>query len=101
MSKRSCDHPESGSSHCLHVIEYAQAVKEIYEIVPARKWSDEENRVNKIVFIGQISFFFCIVVIIIANKTLSLCLLIHVTETCAGHKLDEEALKTGLRECRA
>ncbi|KAF8103861.1 hypothetical protein N665_0183s0037 [Sinapis alba] len=53
------------NSDQLHIL---QAVKEIYEIVPARKWSEEENRVNKIVFIG--------------------------------HKLDEEALKTGLRECR-
>ncbi|CAH2033882.1 unnamed protein product [Thlaspi arvense] len=44
------------------------AVKEIYEIVPARKWSEEESRTNKIVFIG--------------------------------HKLDEEALKSGLRDCR-
>ncbi|KAL7110133.1 hypothetical protein ACP275_05G005400 [Erythranthe tilingii] len=30
-----------------------QAVREIYEIVPARKWKDEENRINKIVFIGR------------------------------------------------
>jgi G3E family GTPase len=38
------------------VIEYAQAVRDIYERVPARKWSEEENRTNKIVFIGHISF---------------------------------------------
>ncbi|KAL8532430.1 hypothetical protein ACS0TY_008873 [Phlomoides rotata] len=30
-----------------------QAVREVYEIVPTRKWQDEENRVNKIVFIGR------------------------------------------------
>ncbi|XP_010527742.1 PREDICTED: putative COBW domain-containing protein 7, partial [Tarenaya hassleriana] len=30
-----------------------QAVREIYEIVPARKWGEEENRTNKIVFIGH------------------------------------------------
>ncbi|KAM7487490.1 hypothetical protein LguiB_024974 [Lonicera macranthoides] len=30
-----------------------QAVREIYEIVPARKWRKEENQINKIVFIGQ------------------------------------------------
>ncbi|KAK9207856.1 hypothetical protein WN944_000204 [Citrus x changshan-huyou] len=28
-----------------------QAVKEIYEIVPARKWRAEEKQMNKIVFI--------------------------------------------------
>ncbi|KAL8052451.1 hypothetical protein ABFX02_05G005100 [Erythranthe guttata] len=30
-----------------------QAVREIYEIVPARKWKDDESRINKIVFIGR------------------------------------------------
>jgi len=30
-----------------------QAVRELYEIVPARKWKNEENRMNKIVFIGN------------------------------------------------
>ncbi|KAK6116429.1 hypothetical protein DH2020_049891 [Rehmannia glutinosa] len=30
-----------------------QAVREVYEIVPTRRWKDEENRVNKIVFIGR------------------------------------------------
>ncbi|KAI3452897.1 hypothetical protein Pfo_009560 [Paulownia fortunei] len=30
-----------------------QAVREVYEIVPTRKWKDEENRINKIVFIGR------------------------------------------------
>ncbi|KAK9233029.1 hypothetical protein WN943_023278 [Citrus x changshan-huyou] len=30
-----------------------QAVKEIYEIVPARKWRAEEKQINKIVFIGH------------------------------------------------
>ena len=30
-----------------------QAVKEIYEIVPARKWRAEEKQINKIVFIGN------------------------------------------------
>ncbi|KAF6171364.1 hypothetical protein GIB67_009505 [Kingdonia uniflora] len=34
----------------LHVI---QAVREIYEIVPTRKWQQGENRMNKIVFIGR------------------------------------------------
>ncbi|XP_010258100.1 PREDICTED: COBW domain-containing protein 1 isoform X4 [Nelumbo nucifera] len=34
----------------LHTI---QAVREIYEIVPARRWQQEENQVNKIVFIGR------------------------------------------------
>lgn len=29
-----------------------QAVREIYEIVPSRKWKDDENRINKVVFIG-------------------------------------------------
>uniref|UniRef100_A0A0A9GAA8 CobW C-terminal domain-containing protein n=1 Tax=Arundo donax TaxID=35708 RepID=A0A0A9GAA8_ARUDO len=30
-----------------------QAVREIYEVVPAREWSETESRVNKIVFIGR------------------------------------------------
>ncbi|XP_011070951.1 COBW domain-containing protein 1 [Sesamum indicum] len=30
-----------------------QAVREIYEIVPTRKWKEEESRINKIVFIGR------------------------------------------------
>ncbi|XP_071716079.1 uncharacterized protein [Rutidosis leptorrhynchoides] len=34
----------------LHTI---QAVREIYEMVPARKWRDGENQTNKIVFIGR------------------------------------------------
>lgn len=34
----------------LHTL---QAVRELYEIVPARKWKKEENRMNKIVFIGH------------------------------------------------
>nr|XP_043628268.1 COBW domain-containing protein 1 [Erigeron canadensis] len=34
----------------LHTI---QAVREIYEIVPARKWRTGENRTNKVVFIGR------------------------------------------------
>ncbi|KAK2636087.1 hypothetical protein Ddye_030879 [Dipteronia dyeriana] len=34
----------------LHTL---QAVREIYEIVPARKWKTEENQMNKIVFIGH------------------------------------------------
>ncbi|WCJ22134.1 Cobalamin biosynthesis CobW-like protein [Euphorbia peplus] len=34
----------------LHTL---QAVREIYDIVPARKWKDSENQLNKIVFIGQ------------------------------------------------
>ncbi|XP_077223230.1 cobalamin biosynthesis CobW-like protein [Tasmannia lanceolata] len=37
-------------SNQLHTI---QAVREIYEIVPARKWQQEENQMNKIVFIGR------------------------------------------------
>jgi len=38
------------NSDQLHTL---QAVKEIYEIVPARKWKGEENQMNKIVFIGH------------------------------------------------
>ncbi|XP_062188233.1 uncharacterized protein LOC133891521 [Phragmites australis] len=30
-----------------------QAVREVYEIVPAREWSEAQSRVNKIVFIGR------------------------------------------------
>lgn len=32
---------------------YWQAVKEIYEIVPARDWKKDEKPMNKIVFIGN------------------------------------------------
>ncbi|XP_059655709.1 uncharacterized protein LOC132302787 isoform X1 [Cornus florida] len=38
------------NSDQLHTL---QAVREIYEIVPTRKWRTEENQMNKIVFIGQ------------------------------------------------
>ncbi|CAM8947273.1 unnamed protein product [Rhodiola kirilowii] len=38
-----------GSYH-LHTL---QGVREIYEIVPARKWLEEEIKINKIVFIGH------------------------------------------------
>lgn len=38
------------NSDQLHTL---QAVREIYEIVPSRKWRKEENQMNKIVFIGQ------------------------------------------------
>lgn len=34
----------------LHTL---QAVREIYEIVPTRKWKNEEKQMNKIVFIGH------------------------------------------------
>lgn len=32
-----------------------QAVREVYEVVPAREWSETQSRMNKIVFIGIIS----------------------------------------------
>ncbi|KAF1864007.1 hypothetical protein Lal_00031159, partial [Lupinus albus] len=38
------------NSDQLHTM---QAVRELYEIVPARKWEKEEIRMNKIVFIGH------------------------------------------------
>ncbi|KAK9277365.1 hypothetical protein L1049_006907 [Liquidambar formosana] len=38
------------NSDQLHTL---QAVREIYEIVPARKWKGEESQLNKIVFIGK------------------------------------------------
>lgn len=38
------------NSDKLHTL---QAVREIYEIVPAREWNKDENRTNKIVFIGH------------------------------------------------
>lgn len=37
----------------IYFSENVQAVRELYEIVPARKWEREENRMNKIVFIGN------------------------------------------------
>lgn len=39
------------NSDKLHTL---QAVREVYEIVPTRKWKDGENRINKIVFIGRL-----------------------------------------------
>lgn len=38
------------NSDQLHTV---QAVREIYEILPVRKWRKDENQTNKIVFIGQ------------------------------------------------
>ncbi|XP_047154975.1 COBW domain-containing protein 1 isoform X2 [Vigna umbellata] len=38
------------NSDQLHIL---QAVRELYEIVPSRKWEKEEKRINKIVFIGH------------------------------------------------
>ncbi|GMN41975.1 hypothetical protein TIFTF001_011192 [Ficus carica] len=38
------------NSNQLHTL---QGVKEIYDIVPARDWKEEETRMNKIVFIGH------------------------------------------------
>ncbi|XP_020206709.1 COBW domain-containing protein 1 [Cajanus cajan] len=38
------------NSDQLHTL---QAVRELYEIVPARMWEKEEKRINKIVFIGH------------------------------------------------
>ncbi|KAF5745432.1 hypothetical protein HS088_TW07G01016 [Tripterygium wilfordii] len=38
------------NSDQLHTL---QAVREIYEIVPARRWKEEEKQMNKIVFIGH------------------------------------------------
>ncbi|KAJ4827870.1 hypothetical protein Tsubulata_020362 [Turnera subulata] len=37
-------------SNQLHTL---QAVREIYDIIPARQWRSEENQINKIVFIGH------------------------------------------------
>lgn len=39
------------NSDQLHTL---QAVREIYEIVPARKWRKDESQVSKIVFIGRL-----------------------------------------------
>ncbi|XP_027153436.1 COBW domain-containing protein 1 [Coffea eugenioides] len=39
------------NSDQLHTL---QAVREIYEIVPARKWRTDESQLNKIVFIGKL-----------------------------------------------
>lgn len=55
-----------GSSICLLCIivksfvckKNLQAVKELYEIVPSLKWEKEEKRINKIVFIGNLIYFF-------------------------------------------
>ncbi|KAJ8760924.1 hypothetical protein K2173_021962 [Erythroxylum novogranatense] len=38
------------NSDQLHTL---QAVRQIYDIVPARKWNETENKMNKIVFIGH------------------------------------------------
>lgn len=38
------------NSDQLHTL---QAVREIYEIIPSRKWKGEESQMNKIVFIGH------------------------------------------------
>lgn len=38
------------NSNQLHTL---QAVREVYEVVPAREWSETQSRMNKIVFIGR------------------------------------------------
>ncbi|ERM99948.1 hypothetical protein AMTR_s00110p00114050 [Amborella trichopoda] len=38
------------SSDQLHTV---QAVRELYEVVPTRKWGDGEKKINKMVFIGK------------------------------------------------
>lgn len=38
------------NSNQLHTL---QAVREVYEVVPAREWSEMQSRMNKIVFIGR------------------------------------------------
>ncbi|KAK3035922.1 hypothetical protein RJ639_031345 [Escallonia herrerae] len=68
------------NSDQLHTL---QAVKEIYEIVPARKWKKEENRMNKIVFIGKDLH---------PNFTFPRCL---------SHSLNEEILLDSFRACAA
>lgn len=36
------------------LLNVVQAVREIYDIVPSRAWKKEENRMNRIVFIGNV-----------------------------------------------
>ncbi|KAK1317018.1 hypothetical protein QJS10_CPA05g00941 [Acorus calamus] len=43
------------NSEELHTL---QAVRELYEIVPLRKWMPEENKMNKIVLIGKTTMIF-------------------------------------------
>lgn len=41
------------SIHNSDQVHTLQAVREIYEVIPARKWQHEEKQMNKIVFIGR------------------------------------------------
>ncbi|QCD90078.1 CCR4-NOT transcription complex subunit 2 [Vigna unguiculata] len=53
------------NSDQLHTL---QAVRELYEIVPSRKWEKEEKRINKIVFIGQILNYHFALLIDLTNR---------------------------------
>nr|CAB3454856.1 unnamed protein product [Digitaria exilis] len=49
-------HDNSISTLCIYEqdpVNLAKAVREVYEVVPARKWSETESRINKIVVIGR------------------------------------------------
>eukprot|EP00267_Zea_mays_P043790 XP_020395925.1 uncharacterized protein LOC100216864 isoform X3 [Zea mays] len=46
-------HTLQGLSVLMSDFALMQAVREVYEVVPARKWSETESRMNKIVVIGR------------------------------------------------
>lgn len=77
--------------------EHWQAVREIYEIVPTRKWKNEEKQMNKIVFIGKAlinTFFFpCF----LFENHVNLLYIIYLFT--AGHNLNEDALTNSFRAC--
>lgn len=79
-----------------------QAVREVYEIVPTRKWKNEETRVNKIVFIGntlsQIVSFYILLHILgcICNLRKKNGFLIYFF---SGRSLNEEILVNTMGGC--
>jgi hypothetical protein len=42
-------------------VSLVQAVREVYEVGPARRWSETESRMNKIVVIGKTPSYYFIV----------------------------------------
>jgi hypothetical protein len=70
-----------------------QAVREVYEVVPARRWSEMESRMNKIVVIGKTPTYHVIVCHFLF--CCNLCML-----GATGRNLDINVLQESLSSCK-
>lgn len=77
-------------------MKYWQAVREIYEIVPARDWKKEEKPMNKIVFIGNVLCYSQTMLFVNLFIFFSFYLFMYFS---AGHNLNENILTDSLRTC--